>query len=462
LLIDDDPDFTRMFRETLVAAHPGAWIVHVANSYAPALTCLEENKVDVVVLDLDLPIMDGLQFLPLLKRQHPDLQVIVLTASAVPENRARCLENGANLFLDKAEFITGIEGIYAAIEAVTSAPAEGFRGVLRQVGLGDILQLECLGRKSSLLEVSGLGTTGRIFIQEGSIIHAEAGEMGGEPALNYLLSLKGGDFQLKPFSMPARQTIDGQWESLMMEAARLSDEASGGMAPPGQEPSPKEEIPCQVEEIVLCSTTGELLYEWQAKLMEQRIQQLARLEQISQALSTLLHWQRGERLEVEAAEERLILVFQLDGRALIRTISPRPQPTLVRADEGWLGVALATRGVLACGILQREDSVLVETNREDLPKERIAQAILKLPEVLHLLRDGQVPIQRLCWKFASNHIYCAISPEGSLTTVFVNYDLVKSAEIERLMGERVDATPQWEPQIAGIASQDVMQGYASA
>jgi CheY-like chemotaxis protein len=455
LHIDDDSVFTQVFRDSLIAAKPGDWIVHVAEGYATALACLGEHKVDVVILDLTLPIMDGLQFLPLLKRQHPELPVIVLTGAATPENRAHCMENGASLFFDKADLISGVDGIHAALEAVATAPAEGFRGMLRQVGLGDVLQLECLGRKSSVLEVGGSGISGRIYIQDGNIIHAEEGEMVGEPAFNFLLGLKGGEFQLKPFSMPERQTIDGQWESLMMEAARLSDEASSMVAPASQQ-AVKEEPPCKVEEIVLCSPTGELLYEWQTKMMEKRIQQIAQVEQVSEILSQLLHWQRGDRLELEVPDGRMILMSQLEGRALIRTSSQRPPVASIQPDEEWLQAAKATRGVLACGIIHGRDAIQVETNRENLPTESVRQALLKLPAVIQLMRSGNHPIQRLCWKFATNHIYCAVSPEGALTVALVNYDLVKSAEIERLMGEGAD-TSRWEPPVIDGAQVEAQQ-----
>jgi CheY-like chemotaxis protein len=445
LHIDDDTGFTKVFRDSLIAAKPGAWIVHVAEGYTTALACLGEHKVDVVILDLTLPIMDGLQFLPLLKRQHPELPVVVLTGAATPENRAHCLENGAALFFDKADFVGGLDGIYAALDAVATSPAEGFRGMLRQVGLGDILQLECLGRKSSVLEVAGSGITGRLYIQDGAIIHAEAGEIVGEPAFNFLLGLKGGEFQLKPFSMPARQTIDSQWESLMMEAAQQIDEASSRVAPAPKQ-AIQEEPPCKVEEIVLCSTTGELLYEWQTKMMEKRIQQISQVEQVSETVSQLLGWQRGDHLAVEVPDGRTILISQLEGRALIRTSSQRPWVASVQPDEEWLHAAKATRGVLACGIVHGSDAIQVETTRENLPTESVRQALLKLPAVIQLMRSGNNPIQRLCWKFASNHIYCAVSPEGALNVALVNYDLVRSEEIERLMGAEAD-TSRWEPSV---------------
>src|SRR5262249_1523847 len=102
--------------------------------------------------------------------------------------------------------------------------ATGFRGVLRQVSLQDVIQMECLNRNSSILEVKTDKALGQIFIKDGSIIHAQMAERNGEAALNQILALKGGEFNLRPFVEPEKQTIDGQWEFLLMEAARMRDE----------------------------------------------------------------------------------------------------------------------------------------------------------------------------------------------------------------------------------------------
>jgi DNA-binding NarL/FixJ family response regulator len=335
LLVDDDTAFTAFFKEFLLTHRPGAWVVHTADNYAPALACLKEHAVDLVVLDIKMPIMDGLQLLTLLKRTHPELQVVILTSSATPEYRAQSLQNGAALFFDKTEIAGGLEKIYAALENVASAPAEGFRGMLRQVGLPDVLQMECLGRKSSVLEVTSPKASGRIFISDGSIIHAEMGTTQGEPALFQLLALGGGEFLLKPFAKPARQTIDAHWESLLMEAARLFDEAAAGATTsepaaatpdtiaPGVQPAaaPAQPVPSdrRIREIVLCSNTGELFYEWQSADIEHRIQLLNLILKISTSLAQSLALARADRLEIETRDDRIVVLLQQDRRLFVRS-----------------------------------------------------------------------------------------------------------------------------------------------
>jgi CheY-like chemotaxis protein len=336
LLVDDDTDFTALLGEFLLMHKPGEWEVHTAANYNQALTQLKAHSFNLVTLDLQMPVMDGLQFLTLLKRSYPGLQVIIVTGLATPENRAFCLQNGAVLVLDKLEVGTQFETMYAALDNVASAPVEGFRGMLRQVGLTDVVQMECLGRKSSVLEINSPNGAGRVFIEDGSIIHAECGSAQGEPALFRLMALAGGEFQLKPFLKPSRMTIDGHWESLLMEAMRLLDEAAA-TAPPqtpaepdGAGPDPllvpaeplTEAHPLHAErsaeEIVLCSATGEVLYEWQSSGVEKRVRLMELLAAKSGAVGRSLALGQTERLVIETTDSRMIALLGPEHKIFLR------------------------------------------------------------------------------------------------------------------------------------------------
>ena len=162
--------------------------------------------------------------------------------------------------------------------------------------------------------------SGRIYIEDGSIVHAESRTRHGEPALFQLLGLSGGEFHLKPFARPPRHTIDGHWESLLMEAARLRDEAAAApAAPAAAEPEPSAAVARQIEEIVLCSGTGELLYEWQPKNVERRILLLNSLAGIAGSLGKIPLLARGDRLEAESSLARAVLLLQPARRLLVQS-----------------------------------------------------------------------------------------------------------------------------------------------
>jgi CheY-like chemotaxis protein len=366
LFVDDEPAFLTLMRDLLASQEKGHWEVFTAENHAQALAELQRSHPDLVVLDIGMPVMDGIQFLRLLRRSHPDQQVVMLTGNVSEANRKTCLDEGAALFLQKpvseAEFTT----VLTALEVLAaSRPTEGFRGVMKRVGLHEVLQFECLGKRSSILEIFTGKVRGRIYIADGAIVHAESGSLVGEVALYSLLALRGGEFNLLSFAEPRQRTIEGSWEMLLMEAARLSDEAAhsegavgepaaaqpaapapslpdGVASLPASELSPERAAPprptalaaarpgpgllppapTQTLEVLLCSGAGEVLYDWQCPSIEQRLALMGAVEQIAARISSLASVGRFERLEVETGDGRTVCQLHPQRRLLVRSGRP--------------------------------------------------------------------------------------------------------------------------------------------
>jgi hypothetical protein len=101
--------------------------------------------------------------------------------------------------------------------------------------------MECNGSHSSILEIRNSQLSGQLYIEAGVMVHAAVGTLVGEQAAYRLLSLKGGEFQLKPFQPPPQRTVHSGWEILLMEAARASDEETVMLAKlPARAPAPAD------------------------------------------------------------------------------------------------------------------------------------------------------------------------------------------------------------------------------
>ncbi len=331
LFVDDDPDFLKGLSMYLAAKAGGAWSISTAPNHAQALERLGLGAVDLVVVDIGMPVMDGFQFLKLLRRTNPGQQTAVLTGLATPENRRSAEENGVTLFLEKPLSTAGYEALFSALNALLMAAAPtGFQGMMRRVGLQEVLQMECLNRKDSILEVFTEGARGRIYIFEGAIVHAESGDMVGEVALYGLLGLLGGEFNLLTYHEPPRRTISGHYEFLLMEAARLKDEGTsffGGnfqAAVDNLPPLPLtsgesvDKPPTRIVEMLLCSGSGEVLHSRDCSV-EPRLKLLAAIERQVEQLLSLLPAGRFDRLEIEAEEGRVTCLIQPHVRLLVRS-----------------------------------------------------------------------------------------------------------------------------------------------
>ena len=98
-------------------------------------------------------------------------------------------------------------------------------------------------------------------------------------------------------------------------------EAGAGVAEPGQLAAAaaldaRRQV--RIEEVVLCSGAGEVLYEWESKSLELRLRLLEQIEQQATQLSSLAPVGRFDRLEILTAEGRIVCQVQPDRRLFVR------------------------------------------------------------------------------------------------------------------------------------------------
>ncbi len=98
LLVDDEIDFLEIMEERLSAR--GVDVV-ISESAEDALKRIDTGIFDVVILDLQMPGMSGLEVLKRIKERHPEIQVILLTGHATVEKGVEAIRLGAIDFVEK-------------------------------------------------------------------------------------------------------------------------------------------------------------------------------------------------------------------------------------------------------------------------------------------------------------------------------------------------------------------------
>jgi DNA-binding NtrC family response regulator len=115
MLIDDEVEFLESMQRVLRRRNLE---VSVADSGDKGLVLLQETLVDVVVLDLKMPGMDGLEVLRRIKSDFPSVEVIILTGHPSAETAMKVVNLGANEYLKKppeiGELVTTIRKLYRA------------------------------------------------------------------------------------------------------------------------------------------------------------------------------------------------------------------------------------------------------------------------------------------------------------------------------------------------------------
>ena len=110
LLVDDEQSFVETMQKRLTVRQLD---VRIAHSGAAALEELEEDSVDVVVLDVKMPGMDGIDVIRAIKEKHPMVEVILLTGHASIEVSLEGMALGAFDYLLKP---VGIDELMYKIE----------------------------------------------------------------------------------------------------------------------------------------------------------------------------------------------------------------------------------------------------------------------------------------------------------------------------------------------------------
>lgn len=111
VIIDDDEDF-RAFLEVMLDEDDRFAVVGTAGDGAEGVSLAARLLPDVIVLDLQMPVLDGMAALPMLRRRVPEARIVVVSAFPDLVTLMDLLDRGADLYLDKSraweEFIPAL------------------------------------------------------------------------------------------------------------------------------------------------------------------------------------------------------------------------------------------------------------------------------------------------------------------------------------------------------------------
>jgi CheY-like chemotaxis protein len=105
LVVDDEPDVELLFRQQFRRdIRAGRFTMEFAQSASAALQCLSEARSASLILilsDINMPGMSGLELLPKAKAMRPDVPIIMITAYGDSATKQKALEGGAEALLTK-------------------------------------------------------------------------------------------------------------------------------------------------------------------------------------------------------------------------------------------------------------------------------------------------------------------------------------------------------------------------
>ncbi len=166
LVVDDDRNTRRLLRAVLES---DGYTVTTAENGEKAFEVLDREHIDLIVLDIMMPVMDGYQFTKTLRKAERDLPVLIVTAKQLPDDRYMAFQAGTDDYItkpiDKKEMLLRIKALLRRSKIVSE----------RRIELGGVVlnydeftvtkngQTQVLPQKEFLLLYKLLSYPGRTF-----------------------------------------------------------------------------------------------------------------------------------------------------------------------------------------------------------------------------------------------------------------------------------------------------------
>lgn len=230
LLLEDSQVVSRSIEKMLQQSFPELKPILVG-TVAEANHVFEQDPVDILILDINLPDGNGIDFLCDIKTVYPHIPAIILTAEPLPIYRLKAEEVGVIQFIEKPASQTALRvALRKAFDSGAKTAVltkEEIARLISHIPIVDMLQLKCLSRKTCQLTFTAASDlAGRIYLEEGRIVHAETPRQEGVAALEEMIAWPSCPMRETAGAVAPRHTIIEDWSSTLANAVKNSSQQS--------------------------------------------------------------------------------------------------------------------------------------------------------------------------------------------------------------------------------------------
>jgi DNA-binding NtrC family response regulator len=221
LIVDDDRVILKIITNAL--KEHGELHVMTARDGKEAISLLDTEEIDMVVTDLYMPVLNGLQLLSHINKRHPGTPVIVLTGRGSKEIEARVKALGEFQYFEKPLDMNVLSD--TIIKTLYSEPA----GQIHGISTSSFLQLIDIEEKICTLKIRSDNRFGRLYFMNGELMAAETGQFKGEQAALDIISWDNSVIEIENVCKKNKKEINKSLMHILMESARIKDEAKLGV-----------------------------------------------------------------------------------------------------------------------------------------------------------------------------------------------------------------------------------------
>jgi DNA-binding response OmpR family regulator len=191
----------------------------VGRSLAEAKKIAADLKPELFLIDTDPPWAGITDFLEELRSALPEARALVIGAPIPTEIVAARGSLGALQFIEKPFELAAFGAAVQALLGPWHESESAARGVLRDLGVADIVLLHCAAKANVIVEVrSGAKNFGEIHIVGGEVFHAKTRKLTGEDALLEIVGWRNARMSEEDAVAPTGRTIGREWPAILLDA----------------------------------------------------------------------------------------------------------------------------------------------------------------------------------------------------------------------------------------------------
>ncbi len=220
LIVEDDKKVVELLKETIEEIGSGCNI-KIAYNGKEAVEIFEKEKIELALLDIKMPVMDGVQVLTELHNRKIWLPIIILTAYSVKDIEHKLLEFGIVDYLSKP---LDIPKLKKRIKEVLKNREQ--KDSISGMSLAAILQVLEMEQRTGVMSIKTDKNSGRIFFKKGMVVDIDAEGLSPEEALGVLLDQTNKDqaISIEYLEHRRKERINKSLTEILLEASRLLDE----------------------------------------------------------------------------------------------------------------------------------------------------------------------------------------------------------------------------------------------
>ena len=217
LFVEDEVSTLRFYSAGLRGLHEFKFLL--AENGQQALDALKANNVDVVVTDLNMPVMDGFTLITRLTAKYPSIPVLVVSGLPEPKASQDALDLGAIRILPKPPRLSVL------MEEIRAASQRKADGLVKGISLGSLLQLLNWEQKTCTVTARSNGRVGMVYLRQGEVVNAAYREHEGIIAAYEILSWDYPEIEFVA-ACGMDRIIDLPVAELLMNVAMITDQST--------------------------------------------------------------------------------------------------------------------------------------------------------------------------------------------------------------------------------------------